>query len=144
RRTLDSLWIVDSAAEHLIAAAQTEHAAAAAKMGNDIDVEARVTQRREIGDGRLRTGQDDEVGVARQRCARLHFDEIDRRLRIERVEIVEICDMRQQRNGNLDARIWLRWTLGRERERIFGRQQPRVGEKWNEAERLPAGRLGDQ
>jgi hypothetical protein len=93
-RAFDSLRIVDGAAEHLIAAAQSEHRAAAAKMRDDIDVEAGVAQHSEIGDGCLRARQDDKVCIAGQRCPRMDLDEVDGRLRIERIEVVEIGDVR--------------------------------------------------
>ena len=56
--------IGDAAAEHLVAAAQAEHAAAAADMGDDVDVPALLPQDGEIGDGRLRARQEDEIGLA--------------------------------------------------------------------------------
>ena len=93
------------AAEHLIAAAQTEHTAAAAEMRDDVDIEARLAQRGEVGDGRLGARQDNEIGVARERLARPHPHELDARLGVERIEIVEIGDMRQQRNGDLDCAL---------------------------------------
>src|SRR5262249_14570785 len=99
-RAFDPFRIVDGAAEHLIAAAQSEYRAAAAKMRDDIDVKAGVAQRREIGDGRLRARQDDEVCIAGQCRAGTNLDEIDGWLRLERIKIVEIGDMRQQRNGD--------------------------------------------
>ena len=67
-----------------------------------------------------------------------------RRLGVERIEIVEIGDMRQQRNGDLDARSVLDGPRSVQRQRILSRQQPRLGEEGNEAERLPAGRRRDQ
>ena len=51
-------------------------------------------------------------------------------LGVERIEIVEIGDVRQDRHGDAHARVRLRWRAALlERERIFGRQQPRVGER---------------
>ena len=66
--------IGDGLAEHLIAAAQPEHVAAAAHMRLDVDVPALRAQEREIADGGFRAGQDDEIGVARDRLARPHED----------------------------------------------------------------------
>ena len=53
--------------------------------------------------------------------------------------------MRQERNGDLDARSVFGPGRARvERQRILRRQQPRLGKEGNEAERLPAGRRRDQ
>src|SRR5262249_40583610 len=65
--TFDTLGIVDRSPEHLIAAAEPEHAAAAAEMRHEIDVEARIAERREVGDGGLGPREDDKRGIARQR-----------------------------------------------------------------------------
>ena len=79
-----------------------------------------------------------------QRLARPHPHELDAWLGVERIEIVEIGDMRQQRNGDLDARSGFDGPRSLQRQRILRRQQPRLGEEGNEAERLPAGRRRDQ
>ena len=107
-RPFDAIGIGDRAPEHLIAAAQAENDAAAAQMGGDVDVEAGGAQRRKIGDCRLRAGQHDQIGVAGQRAAGPHADEFDRGLGIERIEIVEIGDVRQDRHGDAYARVFLR------------------------------------
>ena len=67
RRPLDAMWIGDGAAQHLIAAADAEHESAAPQMRLEVDVPAELPQRREIGDGRFRPGQDDQPGIARHR-----------------------------------------------------------------------------
>ncbi len=79
-------------AEQLIAAAKAEHAAAAADMRLDIDVPALRAQEGEVADRRFRAGQDDDVGLRRDRFAGTNEDEIDARLHAERIEIVEIGD----------------------------------------------------
>ena len=52
---------------------------------------------------------------------------------LERIEIVEIGDARQARHGDDEAARAVRACF-LERERIFGRQSPRVGEMRNGAE----------
>ena len=47
-------------------------------MRRDVDIEPGLPQRRKVRNGRLGSRQNDEVGVARQRGARTHPDEIDR------------------------------------------------------------------
>ena len=54
----------DRAAQHLVAAADAEDGLAGAMVGEDVDVPARLAQGREIGDGRLGAGDDDEIGRA--------------------------------------------------------------------------------
>ena len=92
------------AAEHLIAAANAEDMPALAAMRQDVDVPALAAQEGEIGERRLRSRQDDQRRVARQRLARPDQDQLDRRLGAQRVEIVEIGDVRQQRHGDPDPR----------------------------------------
>ncbi len=62
RRPLDPLRVGDLAPEHLIAAAEARDFPAAPRMGEDVDVPALRPQRLEIGEGRLRARQDDEIG----------------------------------------------------------------------------------
>src|SRR6195256_2002782 len=66
RGSLDAVWIGDAAAEHLIAAADSQDRAAAPQMGPEVDVPAERPERGEIGDGRLRARQDDQRGIAWQ------------------------------------------------------------------------------
>ena len=57
RPPFDAVRIGDTFAEHLIAAAETEHASAAAHVGADVDVPSFGAQRREIVDRRFRPGE---------------------------------------------------------------------------------------
>ena len=91
------------APEHLIAAAEAEDQTAAAPMRGDVDVEAGAAQNREIGDRRLRAGQHHEIGIARERRTRPHVHQIDRGLGRERIEVVEVGDVRQDRHRDFDA-----------------------------------------
>ena len=61
----------------------------------------------EVGDRRLRAGQDHEIGVAGQRTPNPHADQLDSGLGLQRVEVVEVCDVRQDWNGDADARTGL-------------------------------------
>ena len=94
------LRIGDRPPQHLIAAAQAEHQSAAAAMRGDIDVKAGGAQRGKIGDGRLRARQDHEIGVAGKRRSRPQPNQIDRGLGLQRIEIVEIGNVRQDRHGD--------------------------------------------
>ena len=102
-RTFDAVGVGDRAPEHLIAAAEAEDQTAAAPMRGDVDVEAGAAQSRKIRDRRLRAGQHDEIGIARERRTRPHAHQINRGLGRERIEIVEIGDVRQDRHRDFDA-----------------------------------------
>ncbi len=95
RQPLDPVRIADRAAKHLIAAAQAEHAPATPHMGGQIDVPPLRPEESQIGDGRFRAGQDDEIGIRRQRLAGRHQPEIDLGLLRQGIEIIEIRDAAQ-------------------------------------------------
>ena len=78
-----------------------------------------------------------------QRRSRPHPNEIDEGLGIQRIEIVEIGDVRQDRHGDAYARIALRRPVGIKCQRIFRRQEPRLGKERHQAERLPSRQLRD-
>ena len=101
-RALDAGGIGDLAAEHLVAGAEAEDAAAAAEVGGDVDVEAGGAEGGEVGDGGLRAGEEDEVGVAGEGRAGPDADEFDLRVGGERVEVVEVGDVREDRDGDAD------------------------------------------
>ena len=119
RRAFDAVGIGDAAPEHLIAAAEAEHMAAAAVMREQIDVPALRAQEGEIAAGRLRAGDDDELGIAGDRFARTHHHEIDARLELQRIEIVEIGDPRQREAGDLAL---ARLARVAQAQRVLGRQ----------------------
>ena len=61
--------------------------------------------------------------------------------RLQRIEIVEIGDMRQDRHGDRETWRPARRCAGSiERQRILGRQTPRASEKRHEPKRRPAAR----
>src|SRR5437868_15541493 len=74
-------------------------------MCSDINMEARIAKRGQISNRCLRAKQDDEISVARNRVARTKTNEIDRRLRLQRVEIVEVGHMGKDWDSNLDPRV---------------------------------------
>ena len=96
------IGIGNAAPEHLIAAAEAEHSAAAAVMRHDIDVPALRAQEREIA-ARSTSSREGSRGRRRRESPRpaARIDEIDARLELERIEIVEIGDPRQRRDGDL-------------------------------------------
>jgi hypothetical protein len=53
RRSLDAVWVGDTDAEHLQAAANPQHGAAAPAMREKVDVPPLSAERREIGDRRF-------------------------------------------------------------------------------------------
>ena len=80
RRTFDAIRVGDPAPQHLEAAAQTQQPAAPAQMGADIEIPALRPDHGEVGEGRLGTGQDNEVGIARQGPAARHESDLHVRL----------------------------------------------------------------
>ena len=98
---LDAMGIAHDAAEHLVAAADAHDMAAAPAMGGEVAVPAVAAEVDEVGDGRFRAGNDDQPGILRQRPARRDEDDLDLRLGLQRIEIVEIGDARQHRHGDL-------------------------------------------
>ena len=58
-------------------------------------------KRGKVGDGRLRSRQHDEIADG-QRMSRLHHDDVHVRFRRQRIEVVEISDMRQERYRHPD------------------------------------------
>ncbi len=114
------------------------------RCANEIDVEPGLAECRQVRDRGLRAGEDDGIGIARQRCAGTHPDEIDRRFGFQRIEVVEIGDVGQDRHRDPDPAFGLCRHRRIKRERVFGRQQPGIGEERDEAERLPSGRLCDR
>ena len=132
------------AAEHLVAAAEAEHGAAAAEVRDDVDVEAGVAQRGEIGDGGLGAGQDDERGVAGQCGARADAHEIDcgSASSGSRSSKLAMC-------GRIGTAMLMRAPLGRRASvdsasASSAGSRRALGEEGDEAERLASRSRGDQ
>ena len=138
------MWIGDAAAEHLVAAADAQDKSAAPQMGPQVDVPAEFPQRREIGDGRLRSRQDDQRGVARHRLMRPEKDQIDAGFQSKRIEIVEVGDARIDQHGDAQPAVGAGDSTVLQDHRVFRRQSMRVGEERHQAQRLPACAVGDE
>ena len=89
---LDAVRIGDGLAQHLIAAAEAQHVAAAADMRVDVDVPALRPQKGEIADGRFGAGKNDEVGIRPESARPAGRRQFDAGLEAQRIEIVEIGD----------------------------------------------------
>lgn len=68
-RAFKSIGIGDAVSKHLIAAAQPQNQPAAPVVRQNINIPALPAQSCQIGDTRLRSGQDDERGLHRDRLA---------------------------------------------------------------------------
>ena len=101
-RAFYAVRIGNPAAKHLIASANAHDLPAPPDMGGEIDIPALLPQVSEIGNGCLGAGENNQVRIARQRLTRRHHDEVHIRLGDQRVEIVEVGNMGQARNGNPD------------------------------------------
>jgi len=98
-----------------------------------------MAQGGEVGQGRLRAGQQDEVCRDRERAAGRHDLDRDVGLGAERVEIVEIGDARQAWHGDQHALAGAPGRLHRvEGDGILGRQRARGREPRHDAEGGPA------
>src|SRR5580704_19180075 len=112
-------------------------------MSRYVDVESSIAQSCEISDRRFRAWQYDEIGVAGDRAARSNANDFNRRLGIERIEIVEIGNVRQDRHSDPDSCARLRWPVLLQRQRILRGEQVRVWEKRKQTERFPTGHQGN-
>ena len=95
--------IGDAPAQHLVAAAEAHHPAAAPDVRLDVERPALGVQCFEVAAGRLAARQQHEVGIPRQRAARRHEVEHGVGLGAEGVEIVGIRDAWQAGHGDLDG-----------------------------------------
>src|SRR5581483_7934544 len=105
RRAFNSAGVGNRATEHLETAAKAEDHPATPPMRRNIAIKTGGPQRRETGDGRLRARQDDEIGSAGKRSAWRYAHELDVGPGLQRIEIVEIGDVRQDRHGNAHAPV---------------------------------------
>src|SRR5580658_1467812 len=110
-------------------------------MSRYVDVESSVKQRREIRNRCFRAWEHNQIGIARNWIARPDADNVNCRLGIERIEIVEIGNVRQYRDSDPDSCARLRWPVLLQRQRILGGEQVRVWEKRKQTERFPTGHL---
>jgi adenosylcobyric acid synthase len=94
-----------------------------------VAVPAVVAEGQQVADGRLRAGDDHQSGIGRQRLAGRNERHLDRRLRLQRIEVVEIGDARQHRHRHLQRpRRAGRLESGRYAER--SRYAPLVAESF--------------
>src|SRR6516165_10470621 len=144
---------------HLIAATEPEEMSALAPMRQKIDVPPLAAQEPEIADCRLGTGQDHQRGVTRQRMPGPDHHDLDPRLEFQRVEIVEIGDVRQERDRNADATSPLtlllhgslplpacreRVRVRGQREGVFGWESHRRGKIRHHPETTQSGALAER
>ena len=70
-------------------------------MGGEVDMPAFRAKRHQIRDSGLGARQNDEPRVSGQWRSRRRENERDARFRLQRIKIVEIGDIRQERHGDL-------------------------------------------
>ena len=101
RRTLEALWIRDGAAEHLVTAAHSEQPSASPHMRPNVDLQAAGAQDLKIGDRRLGTGKNHEIGVPRQ--SRVGFDvyQLHGGFRGQGIKVIKIGNA--WKDGNSDS-----------------------------------------
>src|SRR5207248_4949356 len=153
-RSFAALGIGDMAAQHLIPAAQAEDVPAVPMMHQQVDVPPLIAQENEIGQGRLRAGQDYQRGIARQGLGRPDQYELYAGFGTQRIEIVEIGDAGEQRRGDLDAAPLTRraspWPAlaahawEGQGHTVLGGEQCGVGEIRHDTKTREAGTLADR
>ena len=73
-------------------------------MRGNVDVPALRAERAKVGDGRLRPRQDDEIADG-EGMSLLYHDDVDVGFRRQRIEVVEIGDMRQEGHCHSDFAV---------------------------------------
>ena len=98
---LDTFWVVDGLAQHLVTSADADDHLAVT-MGTLDGLRTSVSaQFHEIVEGGLCARQDDDVGLTDIRCV-VSIEEIDARVSFQGVEIGVVAEMAQQDDGNVD------------------------------------------
>ena len=126
------LGIVQTLAEHLIAAADADDRAAVGGGPRDRRVQPALAQPREIGHGRLAAGKNDDVRAIDRLgvCDEAHGHA---RLGGQRLEIVEVRDARQSEHGHAQPRVGDLARDALEPQRVLVRQR-RLAEMRHDAE----------
>src|ERR1700738_4127078 len=122
-RSLYPVRIRNLSAEHLIAATNPEHMAAATHMRLEIDVPSCFAQRGEVGDGGLGTRQHHQRGISGNGLSRSDEDNIDTGLKAQRIKIIKIRDAGIGEHDDQAAAAIAARGGSRNSERIF-RGQP--------------------
>ncbi len=122
--------------------------AAAANVGEQVDVPALRAEEFEIGDGGFAAGKDDQRRIERQRLTWRNEQQFDLRLRPQWVEVIEVRDVGQP--GNDDTNAISRATgNGRnagliELHGIFSRKRAGLMQPGHDAKSLPSGAAFDR
>ena len=140
---LDPVWIPDDAPEHLVATAQPQQPAAPAQVRPDVHVPALRSEETHVADGRLRAGQDHEVGVARQGVTRRHEPHLDPGFGDQRIQIVEVGDTREHRDRGHEGRVGPGLGVAAHRHRVLRWQPVRMLEVRHHPETREAGPAAD-
>src|ERR1044071_1062284 len=135
-----TLRIGDGTAEHLVAAAHSEHQPAAARVRPNIDLQPAGTQNLKIGDCRLGARKNHKIGVPRQSHLVLHRYHLNRGFHAQWIKVIEVGDARKNGNSNSDLRVASAWRWTIKTERVFGWQEIRIAKKRDEAQRRPTRR----
>lgn len=89
-RAFLSIGIGNASAEHLITTAKPQDQPAAPVMRQNIDVPAFRAQCGQIGDGRLRSRQDDQPGLCRDRLAGRDHLQLNTGFEFQGIKVIEI------------------------------------------------------
>ncbi len=125
--------------QHLVAAADAEHHAAAPRVCLEVDLPAAAAQRVEVGDGGFRARQNDEIGIGGNGLAEREKFDLDIRLQAQRIEVVEVGDARIGEHDDAHACRWRLFAHRLERQRVLGRQPVDTSEMRHQPEIAPTG-----
>ena len=85
--------------QHLIAAAEAEHAAAPPDMGLEVDIPARGPHGSQIGHGGFGAGDDDQVGIAGNGLAQVQKPDGNAGFEAQGIEVIKIGNAGQFQNA---------------------------------------------
>ena len=90
--TVTPFRIAHTAPRHLVPAAESEHPSTGPRMRDDVVVPPLRAKECELRQGRFRSGQQHDIGVARDRFTRRDKSEVDGRFHPEGIDVVEVRD----------------------------------------------------
>ncbi len=130
--------IDDAASQHLVSAAQSEDPRTGARLGLNVDVPTLRAQHRQVAERGFRAGQDDRIRVHRDGFAWRNERDGHAGLRAQRIEVVEIRDMREHGDGDEEVASGCARGFSLQRNGVLFRQTACRRQPWNDAQRRPA------
>src|SRR5205807_5762241 len=105
RRTFEALRIGDGAAKHLVTTAHSEQPSASPHMCPDVDLQPAGAQDLEIGDRRLGTGKNHQIGVPRQSRIGSDVYQLHGGFCGQGIKVIKVGDAWKDGNSDSDFRV---------------------------------------